>query len=132
MIVIKSKREIEIMKEAGRITAYAHRKVQEAIQPGISTAELDKIAEDAIRECGAIPSFKNYEGYPASICASVNEVVIHGIPSKNIILKNGDIKRIIDLIKQKALIKYGIKLHVEQRLINWVGVNTDEKEEDKN
>lgn len=91
MIILKSKREIEIMKEAGRITAYAHRMVQEAIRPGISTHELDKIAEKAIRDCGATPSFKGYEGYPASICASINDVVIHGIPSKNIILKDGDI-----------------------------------------
>ena len=91
MISIKSNREIEIMKEAGRITALAHRKVQEAIRPGVSTYELDKIAEETIRACGATPSFKDYNGFPGSICASINDVVIHGIPSKKIILKNGDI-----------------------------------------
>ena len=91
MITIKSNREIEIMMEAGRITALAHRKVKEAIRPGISTYELDKIAENAIIENGATPSFKNYGGFPASICASINEVVIHGIPKKHTILKDGDI-----------------------------------------
>lgn len=91
MISIKSKREIELMKEAGRITAYAHRMVKEAIRPGISTFELDRIAEEAIRSCGAVPGFKDYEGFPGTICASINNVIIHGIPKKNIILKNGDI-----------------------------------------
>ena len=91
MITIKSNREIEIMKEAGRITALAHRKVAEAIAPGISTLELDKIAEKTIRDCGAIPSFKGYGGFPGSICASINNVVVHGIPKKNIKLKDGDI-----------------------------------------
>ena len=91
MITIKSNREIEIMMEAGRITALAHRKVKEAIRPGISTYELDKIVEKAIIENGATPSFKGYGGFPASICASVNEVVIHGIPKKHTILKDGDI-----------------------------------------
>lgn len=84
MITIKSSREIELMKEAGRIVALAHRKVQEAIVPGISTYELDLIAEKAILESGATPSFKGYNGFPASICASINQVVIHGIPSKKI------------------------------------------------
>lgn len=91
MITIKSNREIELMIEAGRITALAHRKVKEAIRPGISTLELDKIAEETIRACGATPSFKGYNGFPGSICASINNVVIHGIPKQNIILKDGDI-----------------------------------------
>ena len=90
MITIKSDREIALMKEAGRITAYAHEQVRKAIRPGISTYELDKIAYNAIISCGATPSFLNYQGYPASICTSVNEVVIHGIPSKRK-LRNGDI-----------------------------------------
>jgi methionyl aminopeptidase len=91
MISIKSNRELELMKEAGRIVALAHRKVKEAIVPGISTEELDKIAEATILENGATPSFKGYGGFPGSICASVNQVVIHGIPSKKIKLKLGDI-----------------------------------------
>ena len=91
MITIKSDREIQLMKEAGRITAYAHEMVRKAIKPGVSTYELDKIAYDAIVSQGAVPSFLNYHGYPASICASINEVVVHGIPNKKTILKNGDI-----------------------------------------
>ena len=91
MITIKSNREIDLMIEAGRITALAHRKVKEAIRPGISTYELDKIAEETIRACGAIPSFKGYGGFPGSICASINNVVVHGIPKESTILKNGDI-----------------------------------------
>lgn len=91
MITIKSEREIAIMKEAGRITALAHKAVEEAIRPGISTKELDKIAYDVIVSNGATPSFLNYNGFPASICASINEVVVHGIPKKNTILKDGDI-----------------------------------------
>lgn len=91
MISIKSEREIALMVEAGRIVAKAHRAVKEAIRPGISTQELDKIAEEVIRENGATPSFKNYEGYPATICASINNVVIHGIPNEKTKLKDGDI-----------------------------------------
>lgn len=91
MITIKSNREIELMKEAGRIVAVAHRLVKNAIKPGISTLELDRIAEDAIRALGATPSFKGYNGFPGSICASVNHEVIHGIPKADTILKNGDI-----------------------------------------
>ena len=91
MISIKSNREIEIMKEAGRITALAIRKVGEAVRPGVSTYELDMIAEETIRACGATPSFKGYNGFPGSVCASINNVVIHGIPKKTTILKNGDI-----------------------------------------
>ena len=91
MISIKSDREIEIMRKAGEIVALAHKAVKEAIKPGVSTLYLDKIAEKTIRTYNAIPSFKGYNGFPGSICASVNEVVIHGIPSKKIILKDGDI-----------------------------------------
>lgn len=91
MITLKSERELALMREAGHIVALAHKAVKEALRPGISTAELDKIAYDVITSNGAIPSFLNYNGFPATICASVNEVVIHGIPSKNTILKDGDI-----------------------------------------
>lgn len=91
MITLKSERELNLMREAGHIVALAHKAVRDAIKPGISTADLDKIAYDVITSNGAIPSFLNYNGYPATICASVNEVVIHGIPSKNTILKDGDI-----------------------------------------
>ncbi len=91
MILIKSNREIELMKEAGRIVALTHRTIKEAIKPGVSTYELDQIAEKVIRENGATPSFKGYNGFEGSICSSINNVVIHGIPSKKNILKDGDI-----------------------------------------
>lgn len=90
MIIIKSKKEIEIMGAAGKIVAGAHEAVREAIRPGITTAELDRIAEEYIEEQGAYPSFKGYQGFPGSICASVNHRVIHGIPGR-LTLKDGDI-----------------------------------------
>lgn len=90
MINIKSKSEIELMKIAGRITGETLKMVEEAVKPGITTAELDYIAEKYIRSQGCIPSFKNYGGFPGSVCASVNDVIIHGFPS-NVPLKEGDI-----------------------------------------
>jgi len=91
MITIKSKSEIEKMRIAGKITGDALRLVEKHIKPGVSTAELDKIAYDFIKKQGATPSFLNYNGFPGSICASPNSWVVHGIPNKNIILKEGDI-----------------------------------------
>ena len=79
------------MREAGRITGLALVEISKHIKPGVSTAELDKIAFNFIKKQGATPSFLHYNGYPASICASVNDAVVHGIPSKEIILKEGDI-----------------------------------------
>jgi methionyl aminopeptidase len=96
MISYKSKAEIELMKISGEILALAHEKVREAIKPGVTTLELDRITEEFIRKNGAVPSFKGYKGlpgaidYPASICASVNNEVVHGIPGL-IVLKDGDI-----------------------------------------
>jgi len=91
MITIKSSREIALMKEASQILVKARQALFEKIQPGISTEALDQNADKIIRDLGGIPSFKDYEGYPKSICTSVNEVVIHGIPSQKVILKDGDI-----------------------------------------
>ena len=91
MIVIKSKNEIAIMREAGRIVAPAHEALREKIKPGITTAELDAIAYEIITKRGATPSFKGYRGFPASICASINQEVVHGIPSKKRVLQEGDI-----------------------------------------
>lgn len=90
MIILKSHKEIEYMKEAGKIVAYAHEKVRERIQPGITTKELDEIAEREIIKHKAVPAFKGYHGFPASICASINEEVVHGIPGLKT-LKDGDI-----------------------------------------
>ncbi len=90
MISIKSPREIELMDRAGTIVALVHKKMQEVVKPGISTLELDRIAEEVIRENGGTPSFKGYNGFPASICTSINDMLVHGIPDKTI-LKDGDI-----------------------------------------
>ena len=90
-ITIKSKSEIDKMREAGRLLSLVHDEMAKHVRPGISTMELNKIGEDKIRSFGCIPSFLNYEGYPASICISVNDRVVHGIPSRHEILKEGDI-----------------------------------------
>ena len=91
MIILKSAEEIQSMREAGRVVAQAHALVGELIRPGISTLDLDRAVEEFLLKQNAIPAFKGYQGYPASICASVNEVVVHGIPSKNIVLEEGSI-----------------------------------------
>lgn len=91
MVVLKTSREIELMREAGRISAMALRLVGENVKPGVSTYELDKIAYDYIISQNAKPGFLNYNGFPASACISINNQVIHGIPSKKTILKSGDI-----------------------------------------
>ena len=90
-ITIKSQKEIELMREAGKILAEVHRRLEKEVVPGVSTWEIDKKAAEMIRDFGCKASFLGYNGYPASICISVNDVVIHGIPSKSIILKEGDI-----------------------------------------
>lgn len=90
-ISIKSQEEIELMREAGRILAITHEELRKALKPGMSTYDIDKLGEEVIRSYGCEPSFLNYQGYPASICVSVNEEVVHGIPSKDRILKDGDI-----------------------------------------
>ncbi|KEO81757.1 type I methionyl aminopeptidase [Tumebacillus flagellatus] len=90
MIVSKSKVELDLMRDAGRIVALTHKECCLALQPGITTKELDQIADDFIRKQGALPSFKGYHGYPASICASVNDELVHGIPG-NRALEEGDI-----------------------------------------
>jgi len=91
MIVLKTTRELTLMREACRISAGALRVAGAAVQPGVTTAEIDKIAYDYIISQGAKPNFLNYEGYPATACISINDEVIHGIPSKKRVLKAGDI-----------------------------------------
>lgn len=90
MIICKSETELGFMREAGRIVAETHRILSEAIEPGITTGELDQIADKYIRSQNAVPSFKNYNGFPYSICASVNEELVHGFPGKRK-LNEGDI-----------------------------------------
>lgn len=90
-VTIKSAREIELMKEAGRILAIVHEELEKFIRPGISTLDIDRKGEELIRSFDCIPSFLNYNGYPASICVSVNDEVVHGIPHKDHIIDEGDI-----------------------------------------
>lgn len=90
-VSIKSSQEIELMREAGRILASVHQELGKNIRPGMSTMDIDQLGEEMIRSYGCIPSFKNYCGYPASICVSVNDEVVHGIPSEKRLIQEGDI-----------------------------------------
>ena len=90
-VSIKSEREIQFMRESCKILAKVYEEIEKAIRPGVSTKELDTLAEKLIRSYGCVPNFLNYNGFPGTICASVNEEVVHGIPNKNRILKDGDI-----------------------------------------
>ncbi|MBR3439840.1 MAG: type I methionyl aminopeptidase [Clostridia bacterium] len=91
MVVLKTSRELRLMKEAGAIAAGALKAAGDAVEPGISTYELDRIAHKFIKDAGAYPTFLGYNGYPAAACISINDVVIHGIPSKKQTVKAGDI-----------------------------------------
>ncbi len=90
-VSIKSAREIELMRAAGKILEKVHDNLGKALRPGMSTLEIDRLGEEIIKSYGCIPSFKNYNGYPASVCVSVNNEVVHGIPSKARLLREGDI-----------------------------------------
>jgi len=90
MITIKDSREIELMKHAGHIVGLVHQKMAEVIRPGVTTKEINDICEKVIRDQGATPSFLNLYGFPGAVCTSVNDVVVHGIPS-DYVLKDGDI-----------------------------------------
>ncbi len=91
MIEIKSKHELDLMRASGKVTAAVLKLMTQLVKPGVSTYDLDKAAEETIRSFGATPCFLGYAGYPGSICASINEEVVHGIPKKDRILKSGDI-----------------------------------------
>ena len=91
MIIIKSDQEIDLMRESGKVTGFILKELENFIRPGISTADIDKFVEDTIRKNGMNPSFKGYGGFPASACVSINDEVVHGIPDKKRILKDGDI-----------------------------------------
>lgn len=90
-VTIKSQREIELMRDAGKLLADVHNRLAEEIAPGITTLDLDKLGEELIRKSGSIPSFLGYEGYPASVCVSINEEVVHGIPKADRYINEGDI-----------------------------------------
>ena len=93
-IEIKTAREINLMKKSSKIVATVLKEIIDQTKPGISTKELDDFAEKRIREMGAVPSFKGYHGFPSSICSSINNEVVHGIPNKNRIIKEGDLVKI--------------------------------------
>lgn len=90
MFSIKTRDEIELMRKSGNLLAQVIQEVSKGVKAGVTTAEIDRISEKLIRDAGAIPAFKDYHGYPATVCASVNDVVIHGIPG-DLVLKDGDI-----------------------------------------
>mgnify|MGYP000906999894 CR=1 FL=1 len=91
VVMRKSDKEIELMAQAGAITGAALQATLDALRPGVTTAEVDKIAEQVIRDAGAVPSFKGFRGYPASTCIEINDVVVHGIPSEDVVVEEGDI-----------------------------------------
>lgn len=93
-IEIKSLREVEIMRQSAKIVAMVLKEISELVQPGMTTADLDAYAEKRIREMGATPSFKGYHGFPASICSSINNEVVHGIPSSKKVLREGDVLKV--------------------------------------
>lgn len=90
-VTIKSAREIELMAEAGRILEIVHNELRDALHAGMSTLDIDRLGEEIIRSYDCIPSFLNYNGYPASICVSLNQEVVHGIPDKHRLIQDGDI-----------------------------------------
>lgn len=91
MIIIKSASEIDLMRESGKVTGFILKELENIIKPGLSTADVDRFVDSTIRKHGMIPTFKGYGGFPASACVSINEEVVHGIPDKKRILKEGDI-----------------------------------------
>lgn len=91
MIIIKSTSEIDLMRESGKVTGFILKELENFIKPGLSTADVDRFVDSTIRKHGMIPTFKGYGGFPASACVSINEEVVHGIPDKKRILKEGDI-----------------------------------------
>ena len=90
-VSIKSAREIELMRAAGKILEKVHENLEKELKPGMSTLDIDRLGEEIIKSYGCIPSFKNYNGYPASVCVSVNDEVVHGIPTKKRLIQEGDI-----------------------------------------
>lgn len=93
-VSIKTSHEIELMRHAGKLLEEVHNELKEHIRPGISTWELDQIGEKKIRSLGCIPNFKNYEGFPGSFCLCINDEVVHGIPNKNKIIREGDLVKV--------------------------------------
>ena len=102
MIIIKSKQELELMREAGRVTAYILKELEQFMKPGVATIEIDRFVEKTVKEHGMIAAEKGYCGYPASICVSINDEVVHGIPSEDRILQDGDIVSVDLVVEHKG------------------------------
>ena len=102
MIIIKSKQELELMREAGKVTALILRELEQFMKPGVATIEIDRFVEKTVIEHGMIPAEKGYCGYPASICVSINDEVVHGIPSEDRILQDGDIVSVDLVVEHKG------------------------------
>ena len=119
MIKFKSAAEIEQMKKAGALSKMALRHVGAMIRPGVSTFELDQLAEQIIRMHGGTPAFKGYGGFPGSICASLNDAVVHGIPNPDVILRDGDVIS----IDTGAIVRHDAK--ARERLVNAIAVHED-------
>ena len=117
-VSIKSKREIELMRESCRLLATVHKALEEAIKPGMSTLDIDRLGEKLIRDLGCIPNFKDYHGYPASICVSVNDEVVHGIPNKHRILQEGDIVSLDAGLIYKGYHSYAARTHAVGKISN--------------
>lgn len=90
-VTVKSEKQIAHMREAGRLLAITHEELHKALKPGMTTLDIDRLGEEIIRDFGCVPNFKNYNGFPASICVSINDEVVHGIPTDKRVLKEGDI-----------------------------------------
>ena len=102
MIIIKSKQELELMREAGKVTALILRELEQFMKPGVATIEIDQIIKKTVKEHGMIAAEKGYCGYPASICVSINDEVVHGIPSEDRILQDGDIVSVDLVVEHKG------------------------------
>ena len=118
MIFLKTEEEIELMRAADQIVAITLGEMGKMIAPGVTTAQLNKRADEVIRDHGAVPNFLNYGGFPASICASINDVVVHGIPSDDQVLKDGDIIS-IDIPNNRLELKISDEEFAE-RMANFV------------
>ena len=90
-VTVKSEKQIALMREAGRLLAITHEELHKALKPGMTTLDIDRLGEEIIRDFGCVPNFKNYNGFPASICVSINDEVVHGIPDEKRIIQEGDI-----------------------------------------
>lgn len=102
MIIIKSKQELELMREAGKVTGYILKELEQFMKPGVATIEIDRYVEKTVKEYGMTAAEKGYCGYPASVCVSINDEVVHGIPSKKRILQDGDIVSVDLVVENKG------------------------------